>query len=270
MSEIQSKPVTNSSPTISRIDPAHRKPDAAPLDPASSTLAEQFEGAGTDQVLIHAGQLAGHLRSRQRDLDRREAQLNSRSAQLDKDIRASRMWFQEREKEAAQRESELQQQISELEERAAAIAASEISSDHEGEAADRETARKRAIDKADELLNKQFAKLKSDREQLNSEREQFRAQRAGDEEAAMRREQRYDAALAKKKRQLDHRSRFLDDREATLDQLQGEVARQHRESLEMRFIVEQLWTQLAGKIAPAVLTKSVSETRRKLAQLFEL
>jgi hypothetical protein len=57
------------------------------------------------------------LRERLRDVDRREATLNARVAQLENDLRVSRLWLTERELKFQERENELKQQVDELRER---------------------------------------------------------------------------------------------------------------------------------------------------------
>lgn len=71
-----------------------------------------------EQLQLHVAQLAGHLRERLREVDRREAAVHARASQLESDIRASRLWLQEREIAFQERERELRGQIEELEERA--------------------------------------------------------------------------------------------------------------------------------------------------------
>lgn len=71
-----------------------------------------------EQLQLHVAQLAGHLRERLREVDRREASVHARASQLESDIRASRLWLQERELAFQERERELLAQIEELEERA--------------------------------------------------------------------------------------------------------------------------------------------------------
>jgi exonuclease SbcC len=69
-----------------------------------------------EQLRVQVAQLAGHLRERLRDVDRRESTLNARVAQLESDLRASRMWLRERELAFQERENELRRQIEELQE----------------------------------------------------------------------------------------------------------------------------------------------------------
>ncbi len=268
MSQVDSS-TSKATNSFTRVDAAHVKADAQD-EAIDELLSEAGDGPVAEQVLAHAGQLATHLRTRQRDLDRRESQLNARAAELENDLRASRMWFHEREQESAQRELELQQHVNELEERATAIAATEVSADLDSESLQRDQVRANALDKAEEQLNKQFAKLKLQSDLIAAEREELRAQKREHECEVVQRDKNHKAAFAKKKRQLDQREKFLDQREATLDGLQSDVGRLHRDSLEMRLIAEQLWSQLAGKLTPAELTKSISDSRSKLAEHFQV
>src|SRR6478735_2862170 len=71
-----------------------------------------------EQLQLQVAQLAGHLRERLREVDRREATLNARVAQLESELRASRLWLSEREMAFQEREKELVRQIEELQENA--------------------------------------------------------------------------------------------------------------------------------------------------------
>src|SRR5438045_6413094 len=70
-----------------------------------------------EQLQLQVAQLAGHLRERLREVDRREATINARMAQLESDLRSARLWLRERELAFQERENELRSQIEELQER---------------------------------------------------------------------------------------------------------------------------------------------------------
>jgi hypothetical protein len=70
--------------------------------------------------------------------------------------------------------------------------------------------------------------------------------------------------------QQDEREAELDRRESALKQLQVELQHSQREVLELRVAVEETWGQLAGALAPASLTRSIAQTRGRLADQFEL
>jgi hypothetical protein len=65
--------------------------------------------------------------------------------------------------------------------------------------------------------------------------------------------------------QLDQREVELDARQNALEQLQAELRGNQREILEMRLATEETWAQLSGALAPASLTRSISQVRTKLA-----
>ena len=67
--------------------------------------------AASEQLRLQAVQLAAHLRGRQKELDHREAELNSRMARFESDARATRLWFGERENDLSQREQEVERRL---------------------------------------------------------------------------------------------------------------------------------------------------------------
>ena len=50
----------------------------------------------------------------------------------------------------------------------------------------------------------------------------------------------------------------------------ADLERVHRESLEMRLATEEIWAQLAGRMAPADLTQSLARIRSRLAEQYRL
>ena len=94
------QPMTNSWPK----PPFKRRWWRLPEIDASSQVfsVEKFQ-----QLRLQFEQLAGHLRSQQYQLDRREAQLHSQLAQQDNEVRSSRLWFREHQQELVDREAEL-------------------------------------------------------------------------------------------------------------------------------------------------------------------
>jgi DNA repair exonuclease SbcCD ATPase subunit len=81
---------------------------------ARDSGADQFSAASAQQFHIHAVQLAEHLDGRQRELDRREAELHARLAQHESSARNSRLWFQERHHDLLDRQSQLEQHEQQL------------------------------------------------------------------------------------------------------------------------------------------------------------
>jgi hypothetical protein len=69
---------------------------------------------------------------------------------------------------------------------------------------------------------------------------------------------------------LNQREAELEQRQAALEQLQEELRATQREVLEMRLATEETWLQLQGALAPATLSRSISQVRTRLADHFQL
>ena len=114
-----------------RFDPAHvsaahssKSSDSAEAHPV---LAGSNSSAAGAQIQAQADQLASYLRSRQRNIDQREADLNARLAVLDSEGRRERLLLSQREAELAERDEALTLRERELEERLKSVAAAEAS-----------------------------------------------------------------------------------------------------------------------------------------------
>jgi DNA repair exonuclease SbcCD ATPase subunit len=83
-----------------RIDPPHEPDSATSPDVVVSELPQASQIAdepAAQQMRVQADQLANHLRQRQKELDRREAELNSRVARWESETRAARLAMLEHE-----------------------------------------------------------------------------------------------------------------------------------------------------------------------------
>lgn len=76
--------------------------------------------------------------------------------------------------------------------------------------------------------------------------------------------------VARKSQILDQREAELDQRAAALEQLQEELRAAQREVLEIRLATEETWLQLQGALAPASLSRSISQLRVRLADHFHV
>ena len=101
--------------TDTRIDSPHSAANLARLEEvvAAEVAGNDLESWGCEelsspppdpeaisrQVQAQASQLAEHLRSRQQELDHREAELNAWAAKLERDTRAAQLWLEERNAE---------------------------------------------------------------------------------------------------------------------------------------------------------------------------
>jgi hypothetical protein len=81
---------------------------ALPPDGTSWAQAGAISPELIQQFRLQAQQLAAHLDSRQRDLDRREAELHARIAQQETASRNARLWFQQRAIELDDRQSDVE------------------------------------------------------------------------------------------------------------------------------------------------------------------
>jgi hypothetical protein len=82
--------------------------NAAALDFALSESGEGIAVEVIQQFRLQAQQLAGHLETRQQELDRREAELNAHLAQHETSTRNARLWFQENHHDLEDRKAELE------------------------------------------------------------------------------------------------------------------------------------------------------------------
>jgi len=94
---------------------------AASAFPEIDASSEVFSVEKLQQLRLQFEQLAGHLRSQQYQLDRREAQLHSQLAQQENEVRTSRLWFREHQQELADREAELLRREQEMESQRAGL-----------------------------------------------------------------------------------------------------------------------------------------------------
>ena len=298
---------------------------------AAAALGENLE-IRREQLQLQVSQLAGHLRERLREVDRREAQLHAREAHVESEARASRLWLNEREQEYRQRETELRRRIEELEERltprpADAGEAHEDTEARERDLADREqllahrenelrerrhesdrqaaalrhaqqlweqqreqeerdladqradlarefqtlvAEREAQLRAAEQLVLDQSQQLDADRSAVLAERRAWDEQQARQRQALDEARRAADAEIAERRQRLEDRQEWLERQKATLEQVRGEIVALHRQSLEMRLLAEQLWSQIAGRLPSVEVTHSIAQLRMKLADQYKL
>lgn len=421
-----------------RIDEAHGGPNgtvgqgeagltdegSAPLDPIAAGMAmlevvneptpemlDAVSGQSPDsereQLQIQVAQLAGHLRERLKDLDRREAQHNACVAQLEKDVRASRLWLQERELGFQEREAALQRRVEELEEvvaaktQAAQIATAELEDqqrrmrdlvvaatereealrvqieslerDADGDLAnyrefgsseveefarasegldeaaglgvreqellarldevqlqaaareqqllsrvdelerqltdthralqaatwDADARRQELIEREERIRSLEQAKTAEERElleqleqrqnqvslgeemlvkhaqELDAERAELLAEREAWSERVARERQEFaderqaaKAAEEQRHERAAQRQAYLERQRASLEQVRTEILALHKESLEMRLLAEQVWSQVTGRLTPAEVTHAIAQLKLQLAEQY--
>ena len=269
-----------------RIDPPHEvetpisESSLGQQPPAAKRVADE---PAAEQIRLQADQLAGHLRGRQKELDHREAELNSRIARLESDARSARLWLSQREADLASRGEELAKQQEELlhrqeevEKRLARLAAAEAAQQRRespalqadvGAATPRTlAARQRQLDEARPAEAQ--AETQKLHEQLLSQQRAFAEEAAAIREQMAAEHRQAMADLERSRQTVQRRADHVDRCRAALGQLRAELGRMHRETLEIRLATEELWVQLSGAAPPAALTRSLGRIRTKLADQY--
>lgn len=265
--------------STTRVDAPHEMAASVP-DPTPEGLAAAEtpppDDTPAEQLHLQALQLATHLRGRQKELDAREAKLNSRIASCESDARTARLWLEQRQADLAAADAVLAGQGQELTARAAAM------DDREEESARRQ----RIMSDQEQALLQRQQEL-SLREQEFEERlerlavaesaremnEQATAERCDDVQRQVAAGERLAAEhrlamadLERKRQAVQRRAEHADKCRASLKQLRDELGRMHHETLEIRLATEELWVQLSGAAPPAALTRSLGRIRTKLAE----
>lgn len=230
------------------------------LTPGPLTPGPSCEEKGEDvpspeaisrQVETQASQLAEHLRSRQQELDHREAELNAWAAKLDADARAARLWFEERQAELD--ESDAQPDTVVLQDEAIRRKAESLAE------------KERGLAELDATLTTQREALQKFHEQLAADRQQLDEQSRAQAEHMAAEEARLAAEVQQRRAEVERRSEQADQTRAALEKFREELGHMHRETLEIRLATEELWAELSGEAPPAALTRSLGRIRSRLA-----
>lgn len=108
-------------------EPDFTPAEADEAEAVISAFLEPTPSEAEERLHEQAGELAAHLRDRLRAVDRREARLNAQVAELENDLRQTRLWIREREFAFQQREADLCRQIEDLQHRGELVAQREAS-----------------------------------------------------------------------------------------------------------------------------------------------
>ena len=312
---------------------ANETPSSSQLPGEEETLREFLARLRTQST-----ELASTLKRQQGDLDRRENMLQQRAADLENQMRKSRLIFSERERSLEELNAELDQKNQELLERQARdeqllaeakkeadglrrlyleidekhqsiqlreaslmrkqeeIAAkeqdlaalqrqlevdrsrSQDEIDHfrstcqerlQGEERDL-TLRRQRLQAAEDLLAQRQqafeARVSRGQEQL----EQSQAMQDRLDVEAERRRRAADDEIAKKQEDLKRREEDLEVRSQAVERLREDLASMHRDTLELRLATEEMWSQLAGAVAPLTLSQSLMRIRNRLQDDYRL
>jgi len=262
---------------------------------AESKLADAREVA--ERKLSEKQQSASHVVSqeiqqceqRHQEMEARLAVLSSREQEL---VQRQQLLAEgnenlaERQRACEAKESHLRERRQFIEREAAALhhARQEWERAHEAERADLdkeraevrqelETAlksREEALAAGEILLADHTRELENDRQALARERADWQRQKGADREGISLLRHRTEAELEQRRSRLTTRETAVEQQQAALDQLRGEITSAHRQSIEMRLIAEQLWAQVQGRMPPAEITQSIAQLRLKLGEQYKM
>ena len=179
---------------------------------------------------VQAAQLAEHLRSRQQELDHREAELNAWSAQLERDTRAARLWLEERSAEFEDMVSPPENIL--------------VQEDAIRRMAEGLAQRERLLAQSESELEKQRAALQQFHEQLIADRKRLDEESQAESERAAADQVSHGGGDEARRREVEQRGEQADHAHAALEQFRAELGRMNRETLEVRLATEELWAEL--------------------------
>ncbi len=270
----------------------------------------------TPQIQAHAAQLHEQLSDRLRELDRRESLLNTRAAEAENEARRAQLVISEREAAVRTLEKTLQARCAELDAREARLTTDETAcreareqlqrsaecQQHELDAIRRDSdrldmerrrlqdeaaaaratienqrdelqhretvckERERLLDAAALLVEQQSADVRRHAEEIHQQRQQLDALISRRQSDWDRRQREWEERLDQREQELELQAKSLQQREAALAALQHDVGRLHGESLEMRLVTEQVRMHLLDEASDAELAKSVGQLRARLAE----
>lgn len=197
------------------------------------------------------------LRARAGELEMERAEFRKSLAELD---------ARREELETAERQLEFRhQEIQTALERYERLGVTEERMNELKEEARKYAARRRYLDEAETQLSREKEEVAQQIRDLAAQRRQWDEHTMRERRAMVAQEQLAQADRQHRSAQLDQREAEIDARENALAQLQAELRGTQREVLEMRLATEETWAQLSGALAPASLTRSISQVRSKLA-----
>jgi hypothetical protein len=123
---------------------------------------------------------------------------------------------------------------------------------------------------AEKLLREHAAQLDRDQAALAAERRAWEEQKSRERQELQSEKHARLAEIDSHQQRLDARQDWLERQKAGVEQLRSEVLALHRQSLEMRLVAEQLWSQITGRLSPTEATHTIAQLRLKLAEQFQL
>ena len=120
------------------------------------------------------------------------------------------------------------------------------------------------------LIAEQAKELDRNRTALADERRTWHEQRTRQREAIDELRTAAEAEAADRRARLQARQEWIERQKTGLEQVRDEALRLHRQSLEMRLLAEQLWSQITGALTPTEVTQAIAQLRLKLAEQYRI
>jgi hypothetical protein len=121
---------------------------------------------------------------------------------------------------------------------------------------------------AELLVAEQARQLDQDQAALASERQTWQDQRTRQRQSLEELRSAAEAELGDRRQRLAARQEWIERQKVGLEQVRDEALKLHRQSLEMRLLAEQLWSQITGRLHPAEVTQAIAQLRLKLGEQY--
>jgi hypothetical protein len=278
-----------------RVDAAHqsispfRGEQSSPCSGISVSEGQEADDRlALAQVQSHAAELHEQLMDRLRELDRREALLNTRAAEAENEVRRAQLVVSEREAVVRNVERKLEARCAELDARDARLTAEETACRVAQQQNQREAAalaeiqkrqiewqqreadcqqRERRLDAAGKLLEQQMAESRRHAEQLREQQRQLDIWSARQQQEWAKRQRQWQEQMEARQKGLDLQAETLQKKQIALTTLERDIGQMHRQTLETRLITEQLRIHLQQDVSDAELSRATAHWRVQLAEL---
>lgn len=286
-------------PVLARIDPPHPRSEtnvesaasataatAAPPSPAERAeeqpaVSEEAVAAATgrsaphltEQLHTQALQLGSFLRTKQQELDRREALMNAREAKLENELRMGRLWSRERDEDVRVREQDFNARLKALDQKAAQLAAVELSTDRDSASFEVQLALKQQACAAQaQQLAKSEARLQAERAALETARVRLEQQRVEESTAHLAQQQQLALQQAEAQQQLQLQLKNIEQARQAVEERERAVAKKQeslvgnrdRQAWEARLTSRQAELEQAESLL-ATHARELDEQRAALA-----
>ena len=201
------------------------------------------------------------VETRLQELSERERQLQARELEM-----RERRFELERQASAVSHGRQLWQQQREQQERELAVRQQQLTASIEAQGRDREE----ALQAGEKMLVEHALQLDREREELLADRRTWEQQKVREREAINDLKNSAEGELTDRRTRLEARHDWVERQRVGLENVRNEALSLHRQSLEMRLLAEQLWSQITSRLSPAEVTQSLAQLRTKLAEQYRL